>query len=240
MTLFNPFYKALAAIGFVDPIHPAIVHMPIGLVVGALFFSVAALIWKRPFWGLSARHCLVLAWLFIFPSVLFGFMDWQHYYHGVWLLPIKIKIGLASFLFVVVSTGLIMIYKGRGESKAMYVIYVLAFCTVVLLGYFGGRIVFGGRSPEAGKSFQAGRKIFDTDCSGCHPQGRNVIMPNMPIHGSNKLANLQTFTAFIRSPHLDNGSKGPMPDWPPAKISDQEARVLYDYVKQAFGGAGNP
>lgn len=235
MKFFNPFYRALADIGFTDPIHPAIVHLPIGLVAGALFLGFAALIWKRPLWGISARHCLVLAWLFLFPAVLFGFMDWQHYYHGVWLFPIKVKIGLASFLFVVLTTGVIMIYKGRGESKAMLVIYGLSFCTVVLLGYFGGHLVFGGRSPEAGKKFYAGRKIFDANCSVCHPQGRNAIMPNMPILGSDKLTNFQTFLAFIRHPRLDNGAKGPMPDWPPSEISNKEAKQLYDYVKKAFG-----
>jgi uncharacterized membrane protein len=235
MTFFNPFYKALADIGFTDPIHPAIVHLPIGLVAGALFLGFAALIWKRPLWGISARHCLVLAWLFLFPAVLFGFMDWQHYYHGVWLFAIKAKIGLASFLFVVLTTGVIMIYKGRGESKAMLVVYGLSFCTVVLLGYFGGHLVFGGRSPEAGQKFQAGRKIYDANCSACHPQGRNAIMPHMPIRGSNKLANFRTFIAFIRHPRLDDGSKGPMPDWPPSEISDREAKDLYDYVKKAFG-----
>jgi mono/diheme cytochrome c family protein len=236
MSIFNPFYNALAAIGFTDPIHPAIVHMPIGLVVGALFFGFAALIWKRPLWGLSARHCLVLAWLFLFPTVLFGFMDWQYYYHGVWLFPIKVKIGLASFLFVVLSTGLIMIFKGQGESKAMLVIYVLAFCAVVGLGYFGGRIVFGGQSPAAPESFQAGEKIFHANCGACHPQGQNAIMPNLPIHGSDRLKNFQTFIAFIRQPRLPDGSPGPMPAWPPAKISDQEAKALYGYVKHAFGG----
>jgi mono/diheme cytochrome c family protein len=240
MTIFNPFYRALAAIGFVDPIHPAIVHMPIGLVVGALFFGLAALIWKRPLLGLSARHCLVLAWLFLFPAVLFGFMDWQHYYNGVWLLAIKIKIGLASFLFVVLSTGLIMIFKGQGESKAILVIYVLAFCAVVGLGYFGGRIVFGGQSPAAPESFQAGRKIFHMNCRACHPKGQNIFMADMPIQGSEELADFRTFITFIRHPRLPDGSEGPMPDWPPTQISDQEAKALYRYVKHAFGGPKQP
>jgi uncharacterized membrane protein len=235
MTIFNPFYKALAYVGLTDPIHPAFAHMPIGLVAGALVFGFAALIWKHPLWGISARHCLVLAWLFLFPTVLFGFMDWQHYYHGVWLFPIKAKIGLASFLFVVLSTGVIMIYKGREESKAMLAIYAVSFCTVVLLGYFGGHLVFGGRSPEAGKKFQAGRKIFDENCSACHPQGRNAVMSHMPIQGSDKLSNFETFLAYIRHPRLDNGAKGPMPDWLPSEISDRQARDLYDYVKKAFG-----
>jgi mono/diheme cytochrome c family protein len=236
MTNFDWFYNALANLGFTDPVHPALAHMPIGLVVGALSFGFVALVWKRPLLGLSARHCLVLAWLFIFPTVLFGVMDWQHFYHGAWLFPIKVKIGLASFLFVVLSTGLIMIFKGQGESKAILVIYGLAFFTVVGLGYFGGRLVFGGQSPATPESFQAGSRIYDANCRACHPNGDNAIMPNMPIRGSDKLVNFQTFNDFIRQPRLPSGANGSMPNFHYKKLSDQEARALYSYVKHAFGG----
>jgi uncharacterized membrane protein len=233
---FTPFYHALADIGFTDPVHPAIVHMPIGLVAGSLILGFFALIRKRPLWDVAARYCLVLAWLFMFPTVLFGFMDWQQYYHGVWIPLIRNKIALASFLFVVLSIGVIMIYKGRGESKSMLAIHLVSFCTVVVLGYYGGHLVYGGRSPEAGKKYQAGRKIFDSNCSGCHPQGGNAVMPHLPIHGSNKLDSFNKFQSYIRDPRLDNGKKGPMPAWPPSKISDKQAKDLYDYVTKAFGG----
>jgi uncharacterized membrane protein len=209
--------------------------MPIGLVVGALFFGFAALIWKRPLLGLSAQHCLVLAWLFLFPAVLFGFMDWQHYYHGAWLVPIKIKIGLASFLFVILSTGLILIFKGRGESKAILVIYVLAFCTVVLLGYFGGHLVFGGRSRATPEEFQVGMKIFDANCIACHPNGGNAFVPDMPLKGAPYLENADKLIAFIRDPRLRNEAKGPMPDFPPTDITDQEVRELYRYLIHEYG-----
>jgi uncharacterized membrane protein len=240
MTMFDPFYQALASMGFTDPVHPALAHMPIGLVVGALIFGFAALWGKRPLWGLSARHCLVLAWLFWFPTVLFGVMDWQHFYHGVWIYPIEAKIALASFLFVLLSIGLVLIFMGKGESKGILVIYVLAFFTVVGLGYFGGHLVFGGRSPAGSKTFAAGQKIFNADCSACHPHGQNAIMPNMPLRGSQKLANFQTFNDFIRKPQLPGGEKGPMPNFHYQKISDQEAQALYDYVRHEFGNAGQP
>jgi uncharacterized membrane protein len=233
--IFNPFYKALAALGFTDPVHPALVHMPIGLVVGALFFGFAALIWKRPLLGLSAQHCLVLAWLFFFPTVLFGVMDWQHYYHGAWLVPIKVKIGLAIFLFVLLSIGLILIFKGRGDSKAILVIYVLSFCTVVLLGYFGGHLVFGGRSRAAPKEFKVGMKIFDANCIACHPNGGNVFVADMPLKGAPYLENVDKLIAFIRDPRLRNGAKGPMPDFPPSDITDQEVRELYRYLIHEYG-----
>jgi uncharacterized membrane protein len=236
MTSFAWFYNALASVGFTDPVHPALAHMPIGLVVGALILGFAAVWWKRPLWGLSARHCLVLAWLFWFPTVVLGVADWQHFYHGAWIFPIEAKIVLAGFLFVVLSTGLVLIFTGKGESKGILVIYVLALGTVVALGYFGGHLVFGGRAQAGSGSFATGEKIFNAECRACHPQGQNALMPKMPIRGSDKLVDFQTFNDFIRNPQLPGGAKGLMPNFHYRKISNQEAKELYDYVKHAFGG----
>ena len=159
MTIFNPLYNALAAIGYTDPIHPPLTHMPIALVVAALIFGLASWILRRPSLGQAARYCLGLAWLFIFPTVLLGFMDWQHFYQGAWLLPIIVKIALTSFLFVLLSIGLILVIIGREESKALLAIYVIAFLTVGGLGYFGGRLVFGGRAPAAPPGLEAGQGL---------------------------------------------------------------------------------
>jgi uncharacterized membrane protein len=246
MTVFNPFYHFLAAIGYTDPIHPPLTHMPIGLVVAALIFGFAGLILRKPFLSKIGRYCLLLAWLFIFPTVLLGFMDWQHFYQGAALFPIIVKIGLASFLFVLLSIGLFLVASGREESKALLVIYVLAFFTVGGLGYFGGRLVFGGRAPAAPPALQAGKILFVDNCMACHPNGGNAIMPKMIITGSDNLTGFPTFLKWIRDPRLDNGQKGPMPQFLPWKISDHQARQLYDYLigvlgkPQAAEGPGEP
>lgn len=242
---FNPLYRALAYIGYIEPLHPPFTHYPIALVSASLFFGLVALLWRRPVFWVTARHCLVLAWLFIFPTVLFGFMDWQHYYHGVWMGPIIVKIWLASFLFVLLSIGLILVYKGRGDSRVMLVIYALGFLTVVGLGYFGGKIVYegmeeGGTAATTILQVKAGEGIFERNCQSCHPNGGNAIMPNIPIRGSDKLANFQTFVDFIRQPRLPSGANGPMPNFHNTKLSDQEAKALYGYVNHAFGGVGKP
>ena len=51
MTLFNPLYNALAAMGYTDPIHPPLTHMPIALVVAALIFGFSGWILRRPSLG---------------------------------------------------------------------------------------------------------------------------------------------------------------------------------------------
>ncbi len=241
MTFFDPFYQALAALGYTDPIHPPLTHLPIGLMVAALIFGFGGLLLRRPFLGLSARHCLVLAWLFFFPTVLLGFRDWQHYYRGAWLLPIVAKLVLAGFLFVVLTVGVILVWRGRGESKALLLIYVLSFFAVVGLGYFGGRLVYGGAAaapeaaPAAEAAFAAGRQLFVSHCQACHAGGGNVVLPQQPLKGSDELAKFDTFLAFIRNPRLDSGAKGPMPAFPPEEISDEQARELRQYVLRVFG-----
>jgi uncharacterized membrane protein len=235
MTIFNPLYNVLYAIGYTDPIHPPLTHMPIALVVAALILGLAAWIRGRPSLGRAARYCLILTWLFIFPTVLLGFMDWQHWYQGAWLLPIIIKISLASFLFVLLSLGLILVFTGREESKALLAIYLIAFFTVGGLGYFGGRLVFGGRAPAAPAAFETGKRLFENNCMACHPNGGNAIMPEAIIIGSDNLTDFQTFLAWIRDPRLDNGQKGPMPEFLPQKISDPQAGQLYDYLIKVLG-----
>jgi uncharacterized membrane protein len=245
MTFFNPLYRALASLGYSDPLHPPFSHFPIALVTACLVFGLVALIWRRQGFWISARHCLVLAWLFIFPTVLFGFMDWQHFYHGAWMLFIIIKICLASFLFVLLSIALILHYKGRGESRFMLVIYFLGFLTVVGLGYCGGKIVFtgasgNGRAAAASLQVKTGGMIFAKNCQACHPHGKNVIMPQQPIIGSDRLANFPVFRDWIRNPRLPGGALGPMPAFSPAQISNSEVRDLYRYVLYAFGKSSPP
>ena len=235
MTILNSFYNALYAIGFHDPIHPPLTHITIGVVVAALVFGVLAWGLRHPSLARAACYCLILAWLFIFPTVLLGFMDWQHWYQGAWLLPILIKICLASFLFLLLSLGVILIFIGREESKALLAIYFIAFFTVMGLGYFGGRLVYGGRAPAVHTRLEAGRRLFENNCMACHPNGGNAILANNIIIGSDKLKDLPTFISWIINPRLDNGQKGPMPDFSPQKISEDQARQLYDYLSRVMG-----
>ena len=238
MTIFAPIYQGLAALGFTDPLHPGLAHMPIGLAAASLCFGLGALALKRPLLRMSAQHCLILAWLFFFPTVLLGYTDWQHYYGGAWISLIVAKLYLAGFLFLLLSLGVILIFTGRGESGAIQVIYLLCFLTVVGLGYCGGRLVFGGVTRTAPASFKVGKKIFEVHCQGCHPNGGNILMAQYPITRSPKLKDFNTFLTFIRSPRLPNGSKGAMPGFPVSSISEAQARDLYRYLNAAFSQAG--
>jgi mono/diheme cytochrome c family protein len=237
MTVFEPFYQALAAMGYTEPVHPPMTHFPIALVTAALIFGVLGRVFKRTNLTISARHCLILAWLFILPTVLLGLTDWQHFYHGVNLVPIIVKIALASFLFVLLTAALVLVLRGRGDSGAVLAIYLLGFFTVVALGYFGGRLVYGGAPapPGAPAAVPAGQRLFASHCSSCHSQGGNTVVPGQPLKGSDELDSFEKFLAFIRDPRLDSGAKGPMPDFPPSTLPDDQARELYEYLFREFG-----
>ena len=87
-------YQTLAKIGYNHPIHPPVTHISVGMVIGAFLFALVANLMRHERLALTARHCILLAMIGLFPTALLGYMDWQHRYGGAWLFPIKIKIGL--------------------------------------------------------------------------------------------------------------------------------------------------
>ena len=74
-------------------------------------------------------------------------MDWQHFYAGAWLYPIKIKLILAV-LIVWIFAGLFYIHKKGIASRFVLMNYAISFVLVVIIGYFGGNLVYGGPSAE--------------------------------------------------------------------------------------------
>ena len=227
-------YDALDRIGYTHPIHPALVHMPIGLVVGATAFIGMATLTRYRHFRVSGHHVLTLALIFWFPTVLFGITDWLRYLGGAWLFVIKVKLALAVVLFVLLVTGVVLGFGGKTPLRIMAPIYGLCFATVVALGYFGGQLVYAGRAPPGPPIYRAGEKLFDQNCSGCHAHGGNVITPNLPLSHAPELAQFELFNRFIRQPHMPNGAAGAMPVFPASRISNEEVKALYDYIVHAI------
>lgn len=221
-------YRFLSNVGYAHPLHPALVHMPIGLVMGAFVFAWAALLFKKKALVQSARYCAILALLFWFPAVLFGVMDWRHFFNGAWLSPITVKLVLAGILLILLVIGLVLGSKGREGSRGLLAIYSLCLLTAIGLGYFGAQLVYVGKAQATPEQYKAGERVFLANCSVCHPQGGNVIKPQMPIYGSPRLKDLKTFIKWIRHPDP------PMPVFSPSKLSDQEAGELYQYAVHAL------
>jgi uncharacterized membrane protein len=220
----NSFYGFLNSLGYSHPVHPALVHMPIGLVIGAFVFAWVAFLFKKKPLAQTARYCSILSFLFLFPAMLFGYMDWRHFFSGAWLLPIEVKLILAGILLVFQVIGLFLGSKGRVGAKGLLAIYTLCFFMVVGLGYYGAQLVYAGKEQAAPVTYKAGEQLFLVNCSSCHPHGSNVVKPTVPLINSPKLKDLKTFTGYIRNPIP------PMPVFNQSHITNQQANELYQYI----------
>jgi cytochrome c5 len=173
---------------------------------------------------LTPRHCILLAFIWVFPTILFGFMDWQHFYGGAWFFPIKVKITVAPLLTVLLFIAILLGRRYGATSLKVIPIYFISFCCVVVLGYFGGQLVYGGKTSSSPAEFKAGEKVFSANCSVCHPQGANVLVPSKPIRNSHELQDLSTFIQYVRHPIA------PMPPFTASKLPDREIKDLYEYI----------
>lgn len=223
--MLESIYRFIQQLGYTHPLHPTMVSMPIGLLVGAFSLAAFAVGRRKPRLLTCARSCLVAALLFLIPTILAGLMDWQHYYAGALLTPIKWKMAMAALLFMLLLAALIASRGREANGKPFLVICGLALLPVIALGYLGGNLVFSGRTPPAPPKYAVGREIFRSHCSGCHPYGANAIKPQHHLWDSGRLTNILTLTAWIRSP------QPPMPKFGPDQISGKDAKELLAYLK---------
>lgn len=136
-------FTFLEKIGFTHPLHPALTHIPMGMVMGCFFFSLASLVGKKPELNRTALHCSILALIFIAPTILAGLLDWQHRFGGLFEPLIIVKMVLATAL-----TGLlvysIQLQRAAAQEKKIFLVYCLCLACAVGLGYSGGELVYGG------------------------------------------------------------------------------------------------
>jgi len=232
--MIDALYYFLEKLGYPHPLHPPFAHVPIGLVTGALVLGLTAWLRRRPALWLAARYCIILALIFLVPTALFGYTDWQHFFGGGWLFYIKVKLILASALLVLLCIAIVVSRHAEGKSMALLTVYFFCFLTVVGLGYCGGQLVFGGWTPKFPAELRVGARLYRGNCSGCHPHGGNIVAPNLPLRLAPQLAEFDTFRAFVRHPTMPNGSPGDMPPFPAARISDPKMQDLYQYINQVL------
>jgi uncharacterized membrane protein len=141
--MIDDIYAFLAKMGFNEPLHSPITHMPIGLVAGALIFFLVAIVFKQKQLVLTARHASILAFIFAFPTIMLGVMDWIHFYHAALFVPIIIKMTLAGIALTVLGAGIILGSEVKLHTLGMTMLYAVAFVVMIGLGYFGSGIVYG-------------------------------------------------------------------------------------------------
>ncbi len=188
--------------------------------MGLLVVAFIAVVLRRRTLAQSAHYpFVVIAFIAVFPLALLGFTDWQHFYEGVWLFPIKIKLVLTGILLVLLAAGVLFSRKGTGATKTLLTIYVLCLLTMSGLGYFGAELIFG--TPAARtvpKLFVAGSKIFEAQCGSCHANVTELS------NSRQTAASFAAFLAFLRKP------SGGMPALSAQALSNDQAMQVYHFI----------
>jgi uncharacterized membrane protein len=135
-------YGLLKAIGFTHPLHPLLVHVPMGMVIGTVVFSLAGLIWQKENLDQTAYHCSVLALVAVIPTIIAGILDWQHAFGGEWRTLIVVKFVLGILLTVLLAIAVVLKQKGASR-KQLLILYFLCLACAGGLGFSGGELVYG-------------------------------------------------------------------------------------------------
>jgi uncharacterized membrane protein len=228
-------YDTLQKLGYTHPLHPTLTHLPIGLALASLIFFLVAKIFRKPAYFTTARHCITVAAITVPFAAFLGLMDWQHFYGGAYIFPVKIKFVLAGGLFVLLVIGIsAVIRKHSGSSKSL-LFYVVYSISVIGLGYFGGELVYGTQKTGTKALVdlpQEGATIFNQNCAMCHytDQTKTKIGP-----GLKDLYQKQSMTKSgwkVTDENIRRQLKTPYADMPPfADMSEKEIQAILAYLR---------
>ena len=141
--MITQLYQILEQIGFAHPLHPAMTHIPMGMVMGSFIFSFSYLVLRKPDLLKTAHYCIILALLGVVPTAVLGFMDWQYKFDGEWSGIILTKI----ILFFVFTFLLFLTFQaGRRENTATtkyLILNALLLANAIGLGFMGGELQYG-------------------------------------------------------------------------------------------------
>lgn len=136
-------YQTLASVGFRHPLHPAMTHIPMGMIMGGFLFALTAAVLNKGELAKAGHYCYTLALIFVVPTMLLGFMDWQYKFDGEWSNLILAKFVLAFLLTVM----LVVAFKvGRDERTGMkrkLIVYAVCLVIATGLGFTGGELQYG-------------------------------------------------------------------------------------------------
>lgn len=135
-------YSFLSTVGFSHPLHPMLTHVPMGMIIGMVVFSLLATVLRNDGFGQTAFHCSVLALLGILPVIIAGLLDWQHFLEGELNGYIVVKMVLGVVLTALLAVSVVLKRKGAPASR-MLLLYLLCLACAAGLGYSGGELVYG-------------------------------------------------------------------------------------------------
>jgi len=234
--MLDQIYDTLARIGYSHPLHPAVTHIPVGLVIGAFIFSLAAWIFNRDSLSRTAKHCIILALLAVPPAAMFGLMDWRHFYAGAMLPPIRIKMVLAAILIILLLVAWLASRKENRIMRRLIVVYGMCLVTVMALGFFGGELVYGVRAGSAASIdsplVRRGADIFGQRCSVCHYAEKNEAKIGPGFKGLFQKDRLPVSKKPLSDDAIISQLRSPIDKMPPfPDLSQEQIQALIAYMK---------
>ena len=228
-------YQTLTKFGYTHPLHPTLTHVPIGMVIGAFLFALAALIFRWTSLIQTARHCVILAGIVAVPTVVLGIMDWQHFYGGAFLFPIKMKLVLAGVLLIFLVLAVIFGLFGEKFTTIVLALYGLCLLSAVGLGYFGGELVYGTKAPAdavvEGPAAE-GAMVFKQNCSACHLTESTAIKIGPGLKGIFKLDKFPVSGQPVSEENFRNQLAKPFDKMPPfGHLPPEQVDALIAYLK---------
>ena len=228
-------YQTLTKFGYTHPLHPTLTHVPIGLVIGAFLFALAAMVFRWTSLIQTARHCVILAVIVVVPTALLGIMDWQHFYGGAMLFPIKMKLVLAGVLLIFLTLAVIFGLLGENFTKIVMALYVCCLLSAVGLGYFGGELVYGTKAPAEAVGVgpaAEGAVVFKKNCSACHLTDNTAIKIGPGLKGIFKLDKFPVSGKPVSEENFKKILQKPFDKMPPfGHLAPEQVEALTAYLE---------
>jgi uncharacterized membrane protein len=140
--------RVIHAITELHPLHPVLVHFPIGLTGGGAFFMLLALFKRSRMLEQAAFANIALASLATLVAGVTGYLDNLSNYDGA--APNSLtKISLASILLVITALTAYMrwrnpdLFENRRSRPFYAAAYFASFGLALVLGFLGGVILYG-------------------------------------------------------------------------------------------------
>ena len=253
-------YEMLRSMGYTHPLHPPMTYLPLGMVMGSLLFSLISIFPRCGKFVVTARHCITLGFVGVFPTMLLGYLDWQYYYGGRLIPPIQMKLILAAVLTLLLALAVVLYWKLPAQDKRIFFVHVLCFATIVGIGYFGGELVFGRFAPDRTETAAAGEAgpgsttedlrfadvapIFNQSCTSCHsgsqaPEGLQLDSYEAVMKGGQDgpavVAGKPGESELVQ--RIRGEAEPRMPYRQPA-LADEKIRRIAAWVRQGAKGNG--
>jgi len=144
----NPIVAALLGNGLGHPLHPAIVHIPIALWVGALVFDALTLsniggngLVRTSFWAILIG---LISTLLVVPS---GIAEWMQIKRekpawtlALWHMLLNVCVTVIMVVSLILRTGSAL--TAQRVPMMAFVLVVVADVVLMVSGYIGGRMVY--------------------------------------------------------------------------------------------------